>query len=190
MSIKKKDGTTFRLQGPNPIMREQTLWDGKDFKLHNFDSDEVHVQAAPPELPKFESMADFDDLSTIETEEIKVEVKETPVPPQPPKQQKQPRSANTVKVYCLPASFTQTQDDVYGETRTSLTYGQQFQFECEMLSQDDLTCRIKTNLTGVERQSIIFFPKERRWWKVSVAEHNNNGLFLTCTPSDIQPSFT
>lgn len=33
MVIKNKNGTPFTLRGPNPIMKEQSLWD--DFLLHN-----------------------------------------------------------------------------------------------------------------------------------------------------------
>ena len=188
LTIKRKDGTIFRLRGPNPIMDEQEIWNGKDFKLHNFDSDEEHVQMAPK--IKFEGM-NFENLTEIEPEEITVEIKETPVPPEvKPKQPRPPKSRNLIKVYCLPASFEQVTDSVYGDVKTTLSYGEQFQFECELVSADDLTCVVKTNLTGVEKQSIIFFPAERRWWKVVGVEHNNNGLFLTCMPSDIQPSFT
>jgi hypothetical protein len=179
LTIKKKDGTDFRLQGPNPIMTEQELWD--KYTLHNFASDEEFIHAAPT-LPTFESLDD------VQTEEIEVSVKETPVPPQPPK--KKHPDKNTIRVLCLPATFQQTIDPVYGETKSTLMYGRQFAFDCEVEDTNDITCRLKTNLMMVEKQSIIFFPKERRWWKVASAEKNKDVLILNCLLSDIQPSFT
>lgn len=178
MSIKNRDGTLFGLRKPNPIMKEQEVWNG--FKLHNFVADEENIQKSN----------EFENLSEIETEEIKVEVKETPIPEIKPKKPKQIKNINLVKVYCLPATLTEAIDEVYGDKKVNITYGQQFQFECEILEVDDLTCKIKTNLTSVESQSIIFSPQERRWWKVTATEHNNKGLLLTCVPSNINPSFS
>ena len=164
-------------------MNQQELWNSENYKLHNFQSDEESTQAAPI-LPIFESLDD------IKTEDIEVQIKETPITPTPIKKKKPEKNKNTIKVLCLPASFQQIIDPVYGETKTNLSYGTQFSFDCEVESINDLTCKIRTNLTNVERQSILFFPKERRWWKVSSVEHYKDELLLNCMPSDIQPSFT
>jgi len=164
-------------------MEEQDFWDGTKYTLHNFDiSDEEHVQAAPF-IPIFESLDD------IQPEEITVPIKETPLPIEP-KKPRPPKPRNTVKVMCLPASFHDTIDPVYGDTNTVVTYDNQFPVDIEVLETTDLSCRFRTNLTSIERQSIIFFPKERRWWKVMTIERSKEGLILNCMPSDVQPSFT
>lgn len=38
MAIKNKDGSVFKLRGPNPLMRDQKFWEGnEDVVVHNFD---------------------------------------------------------------------------------------------------------------------------------------------------------
>ena len=39
MAIKNKDGTDYRLKGPNPHMKNQLLWD--HFELHNMNFEEI-----------------------------------------------------------------------------------------------------------------------------------------------------
>ena len=39
MVIKNKDGSEYKLRGPNPIMKNQNLWD--NFQIHNMNFDEV-----------------------------------------------------------------------------------------------------------------------------------------------------
>ena len=35
MALKNKDGSTYKLAKPNPIMKDQTLWDNEKFIVHN-----------------------------------------------------------------------------------------------------------------------------------------------------------
>ena len=35
MALKNKDGTPYSLQKPNPVMKNQSLWKGEKFILHN-----------------------------------------------------------------------------------------------------------------------------------------------------------
>ena len=35
MALRNKDGTPYRLQSPNPVMRTQVLWGSERFVLHN-----------------------------------------------------------------------------------------------------------------------------------------------------------
>jgi len=59
MTLKNKDGSTYRLRGPNPLMREQELW--RDFKLHNFQFKGV-VVADTTEVTPFESPMHVNDF--------------------------------------------------------------------------------------------------------------------------------
>ena len=36
MAITDKDGKVYKLQGPNPLMKDQDKWDMNDIVLHNF----------------------------------------------------------------------------------------------------------------------------------------------------------
>ena len=56
MVLKNKDGTPYRLQKPNPVMKNQSLWTGEKFVLHNMNwaveikSEENHVEPIHSDL--------------------------------------------------------------------------------------------------------------------------------------------
>ena len=35
MALKNKDGSLYTLQKPNPVMKQQSLWNNEKFILHN-----------------------------------------------------------------------------------------------------------------------------------------------------------
>ena len=105
MSIKKKDGTVFKLQGPNPMMGNQDLWNENQYILHNFTSDEEKIHAAPIQ-PIFERLDD------IAAEEIQKPIKETILNPTPNKKIRVEKNRNTIKVMCLPAKTIEITDEI------------------------------------------------------------------------------
>jgi len=44
MVIKNRDGTVFKLKGPNPLMKSQEIWDKHSIKLINFNNKELFVE--------------------------------------------------------------------------------------------------------------------------------------------------
>ena len=62
MSIRNKDGSIFKLHGPNPAMNKQSFWD-EDSQVHNFN---------PPEFVSNQEIP----LQDIPAEEVHVSVKE------------------------------------------------------------------------------------------------------------------
>ena len=206
MAIKNRDGTTFRLSGPNPIMKSQMLWD--DFQLHNFNLSELTLTDEPKEpqqqlaiviseddhpipekIVKEEETPKktFKDLDEIEPEDFEVPVRETPKPPPPPKK-KVPDNVPKMTIHCLPAQARQYQDPLYGDTKTMVSYGNKFSLEAVVVSETDLTIDLWTNVS-LGYGSIIFVPKDRRWWKSVKVVEKFGGWLINCVPSELTPSF-
>ncbi len=185
MAIKKKDGTIFRLQGPAPVMKNQDLWDdGSTFILHNFDSEEGVI------LHNFEEEEEkkvvFTPIQDIEAQEIIVPIKNTPVPPK----KKKKKEEGVLLIYCMPSQIFQIEDDLYGETRTALSYGSQFTFQGKITVSSDLSIQIWSNVNAeINKGSILYIPDHRRWWKVEDNSPVPEGFILICSPSSLQPSF-
>ena len=177
MAIKNTDGTVFKLRGPNPIVKDQEFWDG--YALHNFKYNEV--------VTKEGDRMRLENLEDIEPEEIIV-----PVPAEMSKKKSTEeqilKHIDKIMMYCLPAILKEHHDTLYGETRTSLSYGKQFTFEAIIVERSSLSFKIWTN-TNIGRGSIIFVPADRDWWKVENSEVQSGGATIKCSPSDTQPSF-
>ena len=180
MAIKKKDGGTVRFSRPNPMMKQQDLWDdGSPFILHNFNYQEDIILQSKPK-PKYQP------LDEIIPQEIKVPIKESIVAPEH-KIRKMPK--NVLLFYCLPATTVDSHDPLYSENRVSVSYGEQFTFEAVVTSSTDLAFQLWTT-KKIGRNSIIFQPQARRWWKVEEVTQSTDGFIISCVPSSIQPSFT
>jgi hypothetical protein len=180
MSIRKKDGTIYKLSGPNPIMKNQQIWDGK-YKLHNFEEENqkeiiaIPKPIKPPEEPKkIENLPKKNDFIQELQESKPKEVKKIPV------------IADLTKIACLPSYFKE-KENFYGEKKKQFFYGNPFVFEGEVLDQQDIFIKIKTK-TEIPYNSIIF-PKDEfmRWWKVQ--SYNKESNILLAYPSEEQPSF-
>jgi len=190
MAIKNKDGTTFKLQGPNPLVLNQDFWEGK-VRFHNFGWETAITKEGAALEREEEPMPDFIELKDIKTEEIKVQAKE--IIPDPKRKKKPPdltEGLPRIPMYCLPAIISETYDALYDETRVSLHYGQQFAFEGIIASFTDMTFQVWSNITDAKPHSIIFVPKDRRWWRIDKAEPKAEGLLLSCVPSETHPSFS
>lgn len=204
MTIKNKDGSIFTLSKPNPVMRQQDLWDdGSQFILHNFKYDEVilhNFDAKEEEKPKEEPkpqpepmptpkpVKKFQALDEITPEEINVPVRETPVPQQDKVRKKRQPTKNINILYCLPAITVSNHDPLYNESHVSVNYGQQFTFESVITGSTDLMLQLWTN-KEIVRHSILYQPTSRRWWKVESVVQRTDGFTVDCTPSPLQPSF-
>jgi hypothetical protein len=76
MTIKNKDGSVYKVRGPNPIMKEQDVW--KDFTVHNMNFDQETLQTNINITKKTKKI----DLgSTTKIADLKPE---TPLPTVPP----------------------------------------------------------------------------------------------------------
>ena len=82
MVIKNKDGSVYKVRGPNPIMMSQEVWD--NFEVHNMDfSPDIVNNKQNPQKPN--KKLDFGTTTTVTAEQQKPEM---PTPPPPPKEAK------------------------------------------------------------------------------------------------------
>jgi hypothetical protein len=196
MAIKNRDGTTYTLGKPNPIMLKQDLWeDGSKFILHNFKADEVtlHNFEELPEKPKVPEPVPEKKQQRIEDivpEEIKVPVKETPIP-ESDKFRRKHIAQNIILVYCMPAISKDIIDPLYNDNKVSIEFGPQFTFESIIVDTNDLMQQLWTNTSSVTKGSILYLPHTRRWWRVERINKvdNKDEYILNCMPSSLQPSF-
>lgn len=209
MVIKNKNGTPYNLRGPNPIMKEQDIWD--DFLLHNMNFPENVITNNNKEInqnkPKLNlgkvSVQNADDNSKqIIPAEKEIE------PPVEPKQEpiiiktneeevEKPTVVNAkllnfkkTVIHCLPASTEEKIDDLYGEKTLKINYGNKFNFEAIMIREEDLSLQFWTHLEKISKYSILYPKnKEKRWWKVIEIKKAPEGFFIHCMPSEYHPNF-
>jgi hypothetical protein len=197
MALKNKDGSTYTLAKPNPIMKHQSLWANEKYLLHNMkwkvevfvdenDSNAIEenqvessfieeLKQTKPELEKITENI-FEQKTVVQTDTKKEEEKKSEI--------------NKIFVHCLPATIKIKTDDLYGDSYQTIQYGSPTSFEAVMLKQDDLSCEIWTDTDTIAIGSVIF-PKinTKRWWRIKNKEKKANGWILYSITSDFQPSF-
>ncbi len=214
MTIKKKDGSIYRLQGPNPLAKDQNLWDDEDdLVLHNMDWNDVELPKEE-EVKKFNSSFEVndtgDDVAVIDepiVEPTKKETEEIPVIPEV-KKDARPRNKmqNVVDIWCLPAEIREYHDPLYDQVTKTIQYGDKIMFEGIVVNNDGFTMTFWTNIEIPKKGSIIYVSRnsvgdsylEKRWWKVermidSTEEDRlkqSGGLLFYCVPSSFTPDFT
>lgn len=165
MPIKNRDGTTYQVQKPNPIMTTQSLWSKDEMAImHNKFGKKVRLSKKQDEIK----------------EEKKIEKKITKEP-----------EPNYTDIWCLPAFYEVNEDPLYGTSHSVIKYGTKFQFKGIILVSEDLyiTVVYKDEIPD----GSVLFPrnKDRRWWRVAKNEKLGDGNHvITALPSDYQPSFS
>lgn len=202
MALYNKDGTVYKLVGPNPAMKTQILWG--DFVLHNLKWDgekaeDKNVQVAQVDLKPETFLESLDKAKAeIKVVEVRQELQPEPIERKPivkadPVIQEElnpTEKINKVFVHCLPATLRERKDELYGDTYKTIQYGERTSFEGIMIEDGDLSVQIWTDSDKIGISSILY-PKTNgmRWWRVQNKEPKANGWILTATPSDYQPSF-
>ena len=219
MALKNRDGTPYKLRGPNPMMKGQETW--QDFQVHNMkfqpetalddreiktmDSDfnvrddfaQALAETKPDIVVNEQRPAPVEEKPSQPIPEVKEEepVKFTPEPEQPRKKSSVP-DKNKTFMYCLPATMRDRRDSMYGEKYQTIQYGKPFSFEGVILGEEDMRIVIWTNVPLVTKGSIVY-PKRRRdgvmdahrWWRVQELEEKNDGWLMAGYPSDFTPAF-
>jgi hypothetical protein len=189
MAIKNKDGTVFKISGPNPLMDEQTLWDG--FTKHNFEwSEEIdkenknkvfEIKQNKEDVLFEEKKIVIEEPKIIEKkeEEKKVEVKE----------QKNISDHKTIQCFCLPAKTIEKKDELYEETYQRVEYLDKFIFDAVVIEKADIYIKFWT-MEKITKNSIVYPKnKDKRWWKVSDQKEAPMGFIYIAMISDYTPSF-
>jgi hypothetical protein len=189
MAIKNKDGTVYRIEGPNPFMNNQELW--SDCVKHNLEwKDEIVFDFLKQKLnlPVQDSAENF--LEEIEQKpQEKPKQEPAPVFEKPPVPKKEKREFDTIESFCLPVDIIESRDDLYGEVKQKVIYGEVCTIEIVVLEQTDLTFRFWT--THKINKGSIIYPKnkDKRWWKVSEYTDAPKGFMYLALPSPFTPSF-
>ena len=199
MVIKNKDGSDFQLRGPNPIMKNQNLWDG--FEIHNMNFNEIidHIKNQQKkttlvDLNKKEIIIEDKGkkLEKIQEKEVEPEPEPEPEKEVKPEKEAEKKESPEVKktiIHCLPANVSVKQDNLYGDVKKIIKYGEKFTFESVILDMSDFEFVFWTNIE-IPKESIIY-PKnsDKRWWKISNFENKFNGFVFYAKISNITPNF-
>jgi hypothetical protein len=201
MTLYNKDGSVYKLAGPNPVMKEQKLWG--DFVTHNMkwtpEVSENNTEINPIDSDFYvrDSFLDAlneakEEIKVVETkqEEKPVEFHKIVVKEDPENKPSLPDEIEKTFIYCLPAEIRERKDSLYGETYKTVQYGKATSFEAVILNQNDFVFEVWTDTNKIGQGSILY-PKTgfKRWWKVQSKIEKAEGWLITATPSDFQPSF-
>jgi len=208
MAIYNSNGTVYKLQGPNPMMKKQKIWDEKgEFKLHNCSwetevlddnlpqpvptksdftiKEEPEPEAKPETKPEMEinvvDRHEDDDMPEIT-------IVERNAPTQPPERTVRKLDGKVV-MHCLQATATTTRDDFYDESRPKVEYDKTFNFEAIIASQNDINMMFWTNIKIPERSVVYPQNQEKRWWEIIDVQERGGGYLHVTMPSTVNPSF-
>ena len=219
MALKNKDGSVYRLSGPNPAMKTQTTWGS--FTLHNMKWSSERFSNLSGQMPEVETQrsetknVDVADDFVNELEQTKSSIRIV-VPEKSKKSKPEDDEVcenatlvdrkvevhedsrddeaaspeiDKVFIHCLPAKMSTKRDSLYGDVYKTVRYEDPFSFEGVIISESDLGLEVWTD-ADIKRDSVLY-PKinSKRWWKVQYSEPKAMGRLLTCMPSDYQPSF-
>ena len=185
MAIKNKDGSTYTLRGPNPLMSEQADWDKTKIKLINLSwkSEIIEDQRNPiKEIKKnvvnLPEELGFKSKPVSKIVPTKDFISEITAPVQPPKEIPQvatpqvepettviidvdPKLARVLKergaeYFCSPVIGTKTHtDEFYLNSYEVPIYGDEFVFDAIMIDQSDLQLQI-WSVKYIPKGSIIY----------------------------------
>lgn len=215
MPIKNTDGTIFQLKKPNPLLKTQDM-PGDEHIVHNFSVQEVLVRytkkkkpvapngavvSTPTLPPALEEQpvaptpaADLKPMPPpkVVEHEARFETPQ-PVPPEPDEEddymeEDDAAAQDVVSCWCLPGEYRQHIDNLYGETRRNLVWGEKFMLEAVILQSTEMNFVIWAQVK-IGPPSIIYVRSHRRWWRVTGVEPHDNGYAMSCLPSETRPSF-
>ena len=204
MVIRNSDGSIFKLNGPNPVMKSQKTWNG--FILHNMDWNPYVFGEGKIEKKDKNNVDNYKDSFLDELEKSQSPQPAIPQPtapqpaiPQPTAPQPaipQPTAPqNGIKIpkilcYCLPAKEEKKTDFLYDEVYKSISYDEPFILEIVITEETDVSFECWTTVDKVDVGSILY-PKNKmkRWWKVTSRSYKTGGYLLKATISQYQPSF-
>ena len=138
--------------------------DGSIFKLSDKNS-----------LPSLYICKDLPDVNLVVEEPIEEEI----IEPE--------KESNKLLGWCIPVEIVE-EDSLYG-TKKSVKYGEKFSTELILMDRSGLSCTFWAPIKKLEHGSIVYLWEEKEWWSVSETKEENNGLVVTCHPSEHTPSF-
>lgn len=208
MTIRKKDGTVYVIEGPNKLLKDQKDIDLSNCIFHNFEWQEIIYKktgSSKISIPK--PKPEPEPQETIAKPEP--ELQETIAKPKIEEDFKFPILKVKVLMHCLPAKVSSFKDSFYGDGWERINYGEKFIFPSVMISNNDLEMSFWTSDPNdkIKEKSIIFpfsyeiyneniqgYDKvpfdEHRWWKVDKKEAKEGGWLIHTIPSQDHPDFS
>lgn len=210
MALYNKDGTVYKLDGPNPVMKSQEFW--SEFTVHNMEwKTEVHQDKgtkftiAPKKEAKTQSESFVEELEESKNAQtLQQEIT--------PSNENSPKSAEPLKnvtkadfsekttninsesikktfIHCLPAFVKEKEDSLYGDVSTRIEYSKKTSFEAVIINQNDIKIEMWAEVY-FEKGSILY-PKngDKRWWKIHEYYNKLGGYVIIGVPSQDQPYF-
>lgn len=202
MPIRDIDGKVLKLRGPNPIMKEQEIWDKSKISLINMHWESVVVEDNKKTVStKVQEFYEQPEKQIIPEEPVQ-NVVVIPTPKkieepkiEPPKEIPIPKVDSKVAdiieqrkrlYHCLPA--VTVKDDFYGTSRK--VYQQKFTFEGIALEEDNFKMTFWCE-KQLEAGSVVYpVALTKRWWKVIANADKSGGYIMECITSDINPDFS
>ncbi len=182
MAILNKDGSVYKLKGPNPLMLKQERWDPDKLVYYNFVWESIIIPDLKKNQPR--SLPEPEEVKAIEPEEVISQPQLMPLS-KPVAPKSTPKPVSTIQVHCLPGNLKIYKDTLYNEIRTTISYGEKFIFEATVVERSDLKLVLWSERMISEGSIIYPQTGHARWWKVTKSNSNQ----ITCMPSDEQPSF-
>jgi hypothetical protein len=212
MAIKKKDGSVYILEGPNPLVKTQTPWEVEKLVFHNFEWQET-VFSFKKKAPKTEEKARAEEKPAVAPQPAPPPIPKEAPPPEPaPEDERKfdlPYIKYKVLSYCLPAKVKTQTDNLYGESWSKTSYGKKFVFPCVVINSTDFNLQFWTSdpSSQITEKSVIYpfsyevhneetdsYDKvpydEYRWWRITARQEKEGGWLFDTTPSDFQPDFS
>jgi hypothetical protein len=219
MTIKKKDGSVYIIEGPNKLVKNQEKIDLDKCNFYNFSWDEIvykgRISSKIPvgtviEKPTPVDTKEFEPKEKPKEPETKLEPKPETKPEKDAKDDFVfPILKVKVLMHCLPAKVSTHKDLLYGESWERIIYNKKFIFPAVMISNNDLEMSFWTSDPNekITEKSIVFpfsyeiynqntqgydrVPfDEHRWWKVSQKETKEGGWLISTIPSQEHPDFS
>jgi len=207
MVIKNKDGTNYKLKGPNPVASKQNHWDD-NFEMHNMEWEEVELPDAD-DVKKFNSDFEVKDVFSEPIEvaipEERPTVAETPEIVDKLKVNRKEKAKNIVDVWVLPAQIEHNPEAERGKQYT-IKYFDKKLVESIIVHNDTFHMVFWTNVDFCKCGSIIYLwrnsegdvLRESSWWKVDkVLDETEDerlkksgGFIHVCVPSEYTPDFS
>lgn len=192
MALKNKDGTIFKLRGPNPLMNQQQFWDRGKVTLINMVFSEV-TNADTRRTPE-KVFREYHAQPEPQQEPVS-NVGVLPRPQPKPKIQVDSDTAQLLRDHkviflCLPVEECVHKDELYNEKYSTYQYGEKTSFAGIIVAEGDLSIQFWTD-RGLMENSIVYpQTKSARWWRVTSSEPRSGGYFCAGVASDVNPSFS
>ncbi len=193
MAVYKKDGSVYKLNGPNNLMISQEKWGsfvGHNLKnLANFkmESNIPHVVIGKKPEPEI--------IEEPEEEEIVAPIVEPPpvvVKEEKPVQQTKNEFEGFDKtvMHCALAKREEKKDNLYDEMVVRVKYVDSFTFEAIVLSTNDFTLIFWTKLDKLTIGSVLYPQNDsKRWWEIKEIESVPGGYKVVCVITKNTPAF-